>query len=235
IGGRPAIDFDKSSERSKRRKTKKLRSQSSSSELLYTAQMNFRSSGQLVAAKILKDITSSPKKASKYRKAYKSNLCLITSLSEDKALLMIIKAKLSKHKCNSTTEIYSFTIQVRSAFICCLSSNFLGEYPGRPYPYGTDTTPENITITETSAEVNLQSSLNHTVQRILFVKAGKGILPRAMTLNNNKIEYVHWNDPNELVDRLRLLDTSRRTGNNAHDNEIMSIIEELRKDGLIIN
>ncbi|XP_072758652.1 uncharacterized protein [Anoplolepis gracilipes] len=37
-------------------------------------------------------------------------------------------------------------------------------------------------------------------------KAGKGILPRAMTLNDNKIDYVHWNDPNELVDRLRLLD-----------------------------
>ncbi|XP_072761210.1 uncharacterized protein [Anoplolepis gracilipes] len=66
-------------------------------------------------------------------------------------------------------------------------------------------------------------------------KAGKGILPRAMTLNDNKIDYVHWNDPNELVDRLRLLDASRRAGNNAHDNEIMSIIEELREDGLIIN
>lgn len=65
-------------------------------------------------------------------------------------------------------------------------------------------------------------------------KAGKG-LPRAMTLTENKIEYVHWDDPNELVDRLRLLKASRRAGNNAHDNEILSIIEELREAGLIIN
>ncbi|XP_077260890.1 uncharacterized protein LOC143896748 [Temnothorax americanus] len=39
-------------------------------------------------------------------------------------------------------------------------------------------------------------------------KAGKSI-PRAMTLNDNKIDYVHWDDPNELVDRLRLLEASR--------------------------
>jgi len=27
-------------------------------------------------------------------------------------------------------------------------------------------------------------------------------LPRAMTLNDNAIDYVHWDDPNELVDRM---------------------------------
>lgn len=64
-------------------------------------------------------------------------------------------------------------------------------------------------------------------------KFGKGI-PPAMTLNNNKIDYVHWNDPNELVDRLRLLEASRQAGNNAHDNEILSIIEELYEAGIII-
>jgi len=56
-----------------------------------------------------------------------------------------------------------------------------------------------------------------------------------MTLNDNKIDYVHWNDPNELVDRLRLLDVSRRADNNAHNNEILSIIEELYEAGIIIN
>jgi len=38
-------------------------------------------------------------------------------------------------------------------------------------------------------------------------KSGRG-LPRAMTLNDNAIDYVHWDDPNELVDRLRLLEAS---------------------------
>ncbi|XP_070154031.1 uncharacterized protein [Polyergus mexicanus] len=67
-------------------------------------------------------------------------------------------------------------------------------------------------------------------------KSGKGLFAlRAMTLTDNKIDYVHWNDPNELVDRLRLLDASHQAGHNGHDNEILSIIEELREAGIIIN
>ena len=56
-----------------------------------------------------------------------------------------------------------------------------------------------------------------------------------MILNDNAIDYVHWDNPNELVNRLRLLDASHRADNNAHDNKMMSIIEELRDAGLIIN
>ncbi|KYN30733.1 hypothetical protein ALC56_14977, partial [Trachymyrmex septentrionalis] len=61
-------------------------------------------------------------------------------------------------------------------------------------------------------------------------KVGKGIIPHAMTLNENKMDYVHWDDPNELVD-LRLLEASRQAGYNAHDNKILSIVEELREAG----
>jgi len=43
-----------------------------------------------------------------------------------------------------------------------------------------------------------------------------------MTLNDNKID-VHWDDPNELVDRFRLLEASLQTGHNAHNNEILFI------------
>jgi len=56
-----------------------------------------------------------------------------------------------------------------------------------------------------------------------------------MTLNDNAIDYVHWDDPNELVNRLRLLEASRQAGHNAHDNEMLLIIEELREAGIIIN
>jgi len=63
-------------------------------------------------------------------------------------------------------------------------------------------------------------------------RVGRGI-PRTVTLNDDKIDYVHWDDPNELVDRLRLLEASRQVGHIVHDNEILSIIEELRKAGLI--
>ncbi|KYM93995.1 hypothetical protein ALC62_15391 [Cyphomyrmex costatus] len=75
---------------------------------------------------------------------------------------------------------------------------------------------------------------------VLGKKLGTGIkkkldLPYAMSLTDNRIDYVHWHDPNELVDRLRLLEASRQAGHNGHDNEILSIIEELRETGLIIN
>ena len=67
---------------------------------------------------------------------------------------------------------------------------------------------------------------------------GSGIetnISSAVRLTDNEIDYVHWDDPNELVDRLQLLDASRRAGNNAHNNKMLSIIEELREAELIIN
>ena len=36
-------------------------------------------------------------------------------------------------------------------------------------------------------------------------------IPSAAKLTDNEIDYVHWDDPNELVDRLQLLDASRIT------------------------
>ncbi|CAB0041251.1 unnamed protein product [Trichogramma brassicae] len=66
-------------------------------------------------------------------------------------------------------------------------------------------------------------------------KRGRGLLPRYKVAKSHDSlkDFVYWNDPNELVDRLRLLVAERSAGNNAHDNEITSIIEELREDGYI--
>lgn len=61
--------------------------------------------------------------------------------------------------------------------------------------------------------------------------SGKGIL---MEADNNKIDYIHWDDPNELVDRLRLLIASASAGHTGHTNEINSIVEELREAKIII-
>lgn len=47
------------------------------------------------------------------------------------------------------------------------------------------------------------------------------------------VSYVYWDDPNELVERLKLLIASRDAGNTGLDNEIISVIEELREAGLI--
>ena len=65
---------------------------------------------------------------------------------------------------------------------------------------------------------------------------GRGLpIDDAMTVTDNTIDYVYWDDPNELVDRLRLLLASRDVGHTGHDNEIVSIIEELREAALVIN
>lgn len=63
------------------------------------------------------------------------------------------------------------------------------------------------------------------------VAQGTG-LPSMKKWNKN-VDYVYWDDPNELVERLKLLIASRDAGNTGLDNEIISIIEELRENGTI--
>lgn len=59
---------------------------------------------------------------------------------------------------------------------------------------------------------------------------GSGVLMKHET---NKIDYRHWDDANELVDRLRLLIASKRAGHSGHNNEIIAIVEELKEAKLI--
>lgn len=60
---------------------------------------------------------------------------------------------------------------------------------------------------------------------------GKGLPSKKML--NPLTDLIYWNDPNELVERLKLLLSSREAGNTGNDNEIISIIEELKEDGYI--
>ncbi|XP_044588014.1 uncharacterized protein LOC123267455 [Cotesia glomerata] len=62
-----------------------------------------------------------------------------------------------------------------------------------------------------------------------------GGLPSHMIVKkkNRNMDYVYWDDPNELVERLRLLIASQSAGNTSHTNEIISIIEELREAEII--
>ena len=47
------------------------------------------------------------------------------------------------------------------------------------------------------------------------------------------MDYVFWDDPNELINRLRLLLAELEAGNQSHTNEIHSVIEELKEVGYI--
>lgn len=56
--------------------------------------------------------------------------------------------------------------------------------------------------------------------------------PRYGVTNKFQLEennLVYWDDPNELVDRLRLSLTSQTLKNTEVGNEILSIFEELRE------
>lgn len=61
--------------------------------------------------------------------------------------------------------------------------------------------------------------------------SGKGAL---LNLSKKRIDYVYYDDVNEIVERLRILVASQRGGNNGHNNEILSILEELREANVII-
>ena len=65
----------------------------------------------------------------------------------------------------------------------------------------------------------------------LFESTGEGL----MVANDNKIEQRYWDDPNELVDRLRILHLSKNAGNTGVHNEMESIIEELLERKIIFH
>lgn len=66
--------------------------------------------------------------------------------------------------------------------------------------------------------------------RTVASKKGSGTQLR---FNNKKLEFIPWNDPNQLVNWLRKLMRSQSAGHTGHDNEITYIIDELRSANII--
>ena len=151
--GRPELSFTDSSERTKRLKTKELRASTPLSLLTYATRMSLKSKGQVQASKLLQDITKSPDRALKYRKAYKSSLdAQPKSLTGDDALAVLVAAKLSRHQYDvvreSAPQVFPSYKAVQAAKKSCY--------------------PSNINATETFASVPLQDLLDHTAQRLIL-------------------------------------------------------------------
>lgn len=64
-------------------------------------------------------------------------------------------------------------------------------------------------------------------------KEGRGLEKNFIPYSEN-IVYEYWDDPNELCERLQLLLASKSAGNTNHDQEINSIIEELKERKIIV-
>lgn len=65
-----------------------------------------------------------------------------------------------------------------------------------------------------------------------LVHSGKCLQRKFIPYNEN-IVYEYYGNPNELCERLKLLIASKSVGNTNHDQEINSIIEELRENHVI--
>lgn len=80
---------------------------------------------------------------------------------------------------------------------------------------------------QTSLPISLSTSTTRNRRKDNYM--GDGL----MNFNSCKANYIYWDDPNELVDRLRLLLASQAAGHTNHNNEIVSIIEELYEANII--
>ena len=144
----------------KRRRTEELRAHNSTEELAFAAKMSLRESGETNAAKILNDITTkSPTRASTYLTALKlTSKPPSTDVSSDDALALIIDSKLSK---SAYQNIRNLQKKVDTKFLP--SYERVLEAKARCYP-------DKMICTEISAEVPLQSILDHTALRILTLQ-----------------------------------------------------------------
>lgn len=75
-----------------------------------------------------------------------------------------------------------------------------------------------------------KSSISSSASSSTTPRTGKGLY---LTYNDKPVEYIFWDDINELVDRLKLLMASQNAGNTSHNNEIVAILNELKEAGAI--
>lgn len=84
---------------------------------------------------------------------------------------------------------------------------------------------------------NAQPSGNGGIKYTKVIKPLMNPKPRRGTgllnVNNKKIEFVPWKNPNTLVNRLQILIASQLAGHTGHNNEITYIIEELKEANII--
>lgn len=139
--GRPQKGFNCLSDRRKRERVTSLR-KSSTSELVFAAQMNARASGDHETAAILKKSLSPPRD---------STTIPSPRLTATEALSLLMEAQLSRHQYNV---IRRYAIDIFPSYKAVQNEK------KKCYP-------EDIRVTEQTAEVPIQNLLNHTAERIV--------------------------------------------------------------------
>lgn len=88
------------------------------------------------------------------------------------------------------------------------------------------------TIVHKNKKNAANSRRDRRVAKIKRIIHGRSLQKNFIPYTEN-IVYEYYDDPNELCDRLRLLTSSKSAGNSNHDQEINSILEELRERHVI--
>lgn len=176
--GRPQKPFEDCSKKTKKRKVEHLLQEYSQGQLSYATQLSVRASGKRDAATLIQEVaTSSPQRATSYKKTRKRILMGKEQrpYTPEEALAFFVSNDFTVQTYKNTQQeakergfnLYPSYDQVARVKIEC--------YPP----------VETITITDISAEVNLQSLLNHTSTRIC-----KNILGEVMIESSDCINYT---------------------------------------------
>lgn len=158
--GRPNKTFSESSDQSQVCKVTNLVQNQTKDELLVAARVSLYKSGKRDAAHILQDIDKSPTRASKMRRAIFCPPAPPIPYSPEEALSLYVDGRYTK---NSYMLMQSGA-KSRNANIYP-PYNVLREAKNRCYPEGSA-----ISVTDLSAEVRLQSLVDHTARRIVAVQ-----------------------------------------------------------------
>lgn len=177
--GRPPKDFEFCSEKTKRRRIRHLLETTCPEEISMANEMQLRQSGKRDSAAIVKELCLfSPRRGTQIKKARR---CLINpkqdGFSNDQALALMVDANLTTHQYSIIREqsklikkkLYPPYYKVKAAKKLCY--------------------PSEINISETHAEVKLQSLMDHTILRLCKVQ--EEVLKTIKELRNLDI-IVKW-------------------------------------------
>lgn len=170
--GRPNVSFEDSSDRSKKRKTEELRRENSSKELAFATKVHLKEQGEGKASELVNEaVLTTPTRAEKILRIWKSSKSQlqVKPYDENEAISLIIEGNLSQRQ----YKLIRTQAKERHANIYPSYNRILKSkercYPGK----------ESMVFSESLAEVQLQSLLDHTTWRIVELQD-----PVLVTLNN---------------------------------------------------
>lgn len=144
--------------------------------LTFATHVKLHSVGKRDASKVLKEIIKSPKRATKYKKAYSGvKQCQSKSLTPSDAVAMIVEADLTRRQYeiirNSNKRLYPCYNLIKKAKTEC--------YPNK----------DAYRVTETCAETKLENLLEHTARRLILY-LGNDILDTLTDLERKNLVMI---------------------------------------------